>query len=356
MQSISSAAIQLFSRLVPRRDRVAPNARAQYNKTLSKRKPFLDGGSSNNSLRFLFKEQTQKFYYNIRPKKPLPIAALSNTTVGPNPNYLMSNIKDFYRVLEVLYEKYGEKDVFIHEIIEIVESTSKLNDIKLKYSQSELVYVPFEFLKTTFTPFCLRKMFEPGYEPNSAEHAAALASFGYTLSNIKSVIDIACQARIELPVVSLRIRPLVGITITHAAFLPQNHAGSSESMGIFSISTALCFQGIPLRKDFNAHFFYEHHLINPDNKENFVLTGYLRNGYLNSRYKKALLKIYDLAGKVSGFSSKNCLKNFIKRNFKFSNLNPLPIIRWRFDTFLEVARVLTKANDDIINELIRDQY
>lgn len=170
-QPISSAVIQLISRWMPRRDRVAPNARAQYNKTLSKKKPFLDGGACNNYLRFLFKQQAQKFYYNVRPKKTSPIAALSNTTVGPNNNYLMSNTKHFSRVLEVLYEKYGEKDVFTHEIIEIVESTSKFNDIKLKYSQSELVYVPFEFLKTTFTPFSLKKMFQPGFSMNSEEHA-----------------------------------------------------------------------------------------------------------------------------------------------------------------------------------------
>ena len=87
-------------------------------------------------------------------------------------------------------------------------------------------------------------------------------------------------------------------------------------MGIFSISTALCFQGIPVKKDFNAHFFYENHLISPDNTNNFVITGYLKNEYLNSRCKKALLKIYDLAGKFSGFSSKNRLKKFINRNFQ----------------------------------------
>lgn len=68
-----------------------------------------------------------------------------------------------------------------------------------------------------------------------------------------------------------------------------------------------------------------------------------------------MLKIYDLAGKFSVFSSKNRLTEFINRDFNFENDNPSPIISWSYSTFLKVAQSLTKLNDDKINELIREQ-
>lgn len=339
---------------LPRRNRVSVRNQDLYDRKLRERVPFIDKGTPSNSLSF--KEQIQKYYYNFRPKpeRPSAMAALSGNSSVPDPDndYLMSNTSDFYRVVEALWKKNRFGDCFVHEIIEIVNSSSNLSDIRNKYSDAQLVSVPLNFLKVKLDQNSVKKTFSFKYR-NSEEHAKSLAALGYTLDNADILMKRVFQSRVDYPIVSLRIRPLVGITITHAAFVQQNHAESSEPMGIFTIAVALPFGGRPRNNFFDSAEYTEKHPLRVDN--NFVVTGYLRNGRLDQNYKKALLKIFDLVGQVGGFLSKRSLTKFMKKKFSFSNPNPRPIQKWDDITFAQIASFLTKINDNMIDGIISDE-
>jgi hypothetical protein len=144
-----------------RRNIVTAITNNQYIRTLNRRAPFNESLNriNNSERRSVFGEQKQKIEYRIRSRLFIRSSTSALGGFSLNKNYLIENQSDFYRVLEVLSNKYSPDDkkiYYIYDILDVIENESSLEDIKEKYTIEEIIYVPLDFLKAKITVNFLR--------------------------------------------------------------------------------------------------------------------------------------------------------------------------------------------------------